>query len=132
MAYCNFATIQALLDVEHLLRGQEIDIDSQIGDAQTVVDAYLAVAGVEVPLGVAPVFIALATGNYVCYSLLRRANATGAFTDQMNAFYTEYKRLMADYVAGRADIPGRADNLRREGSRPRIVNPHEIADNLRR
>lgn len=125
MGYCTEADIERMLhNVEHLKRGEEFDVTTQIAAAQSWIDGYLEAAGVVVPMtGSVPTFIRDAAANYTCYLLVRRVNQTGAFDGLMEEFRREAYRLKDDFATGLADIPGEA-HAREEMAPPCVVNPH--------
>ena len=116
--------LRTLVDgCDYLLRGTEVDFSRQIALAETWINAYLEAAGVEVPLGVAPGFISLATANYAAFLVTNRPDSAGSFADYAAGFKAEAEKLLQDYLNGKADIPG--DNVmpREDGPVPMAVNP---------
>jgi len=87
------------------------------------VDAYLEAAGVVVPLSSPPAFIALAAAYRTAYLITNRPDSSGAFSDYAAGFKAEAEKLLNDYLAGKADIPGTTTMQKEYGALPQAVNP---------
>lgn len=124
MAYCSLADVQALLDnTNGAMRNFESNFDAQIAFAQAEVDARLEAAGVETPLSSVPTYVRLATAALVAYYLVRRANTQGQFDVLMQEYRLQYDRMIKDFVAGQAEVPGEA-MPRGDAVLPAVYNPH--------
>lgn len=124
MAYCTDANLKTLLEgTQYLRQGSELDFSAQIAWAEAWVNARLEAMGVDVPLGVPPTYICLATANYAAYLITRRPNSSGDFDAYSEAFRRDAMELIGDFASGKADIPGDNTLPKKDGSAPVAVNP---------
>jgi len=124
MGYCSLDDVKAILDnTSGAMRNFETNLETQIAFAQAEVDARLEAAGVDTPLGTPPSYVRLATAALVAYYLVRRANTQGQFDVLMQEYRLQYDRMIKDFVAGQAEVPGEA-MPRGDTVLPAVFNPH--------